>query len=89
MRDSYFHFKMGRLVLSVLHPISLKGRSDNLMHFFLFPFFCLRVLSMLGEEFGPQHLKLIAEWESDVKEVYALTFVEFLKDIFYRPYCYI
>lgn len=44
---------------------------------------------MLGEEFGPQHLKLIAEWESDVKEVYALTFVEFLKDIFYRPYCYI
>lgn len=27
-----------------------------------------RVLSMFGEEFGPQHLKLIAEWEPDLKE---------------------
>lgn len=27
-----------------------------------------RVLSMFGEEFGPQHLKLIAEWNPEVKE---------------------
>lgn len=40
---------------------------------------------MLGEEFGPQHLKLIAEWESDVKEVYALTFVEFFATFKFKP----
>lgn len=27
-----------------------------------------RVLSMLGDEFGPQHLKLIVEWEREIKE---------------------
>ncbi|XP_076448871.1 uncharacterized protein LOC143285455 [Babylonia areolata] len=27
-----------------------------------------RVLSMFGDEFGPQHLKLIVEWEREIKE---------------------